>query len=141
MEIGPLARQPGTAPPVSTASLTALIFFAMTFPKAQSGECGAPTASEAVDKLVLATVNAPYKREISASILAGCLAQADPGNWTVHVATFFSDLSPELIFDFAASHGISNSKLADAYMAVKSKTGEFTPDLEAKLASLATVAP
>jgi hypothetical protein len=46
-----------------------------------------------------------------------------------------------LIFDFAASHGISNSKLADAYLAVKSKTGEFTPDLEAKLASLATVAP
>jgi hypothetical protein len=113
----------------------------MTFTKTQSGECRAPAASEAMDKLVLATVNAPYKREISASILAGCLAQADPGDWTVHVATFFSDLSPGLVFGFAASHGISNSKLADAYMAIKSKTGECPPDLEAELAPLATVAP
>jgi|ERR1700726_3413529 hypothetical protein len=93
-----------------------------------------------VDKLVLATVNAPYKRDITASTLAECMLKADSGDWLVHVATFFTDVSPALIFTFAASHGIPRIKLAQAYLAVKSTTGELNLDLEAVLEPVATVA-
>lgn len=89
-----------------------------------------------VDKLVLATVNAPYKRDITASTLADCLLQAEAGDWLVHVATFFTDVSPTLIFTFAASHGIAMIKLAHAYSAMKSKTGEMNLALEGRLVSL-----
>jgi len=93
-----------------------------------------------VDKLVLATVNAPYKREITASTLTECLLKADAGDWLVHVATFFTDVSPALIFTFAASHGITRIKLAQAYLAMKSTTGELNLDLEAVLEPVATIA-
>lgn len=62
-----------------------------------------------VDKPVLATVNAPYKRDITASTLTECLLKADAGDWLVHVATFFTDVSPTLIFALAASHGSPGS--------------------------------
>jgi len=94
----------------------------------------------AVDKLVLATVNAPYKRAISVRVLKERLMKGDPGDWPVHLASFFTDVSPNLVFDFADLHGISKSKLARAYWAMKSKTGELNPDLEAQLVPLATVA-
>jgi hypothetical protein len=94
-----------------------------------------------VDKLVLSTVNAPYKRDISAAALSECLANAELGIWPVHVATFFTDVNPDLVFRFAASHGISNSDLAKAYLAMKTETGERNQDLEAKLVPLGTVAP
>jgi hypothetical protein len=93
-----------------------------------------------VDKLVLATVNAPYKRDITASTLTECLLKADAGDWLVHVATFFTDVSPALIFAFAASHGISKAKLAQAYLAMKSTTGELNLDFEAVLEPVATIA-
>lgn len=93
-----------------------------------------------VDKLVLATINAPYKRDISASKLAECLLTADPGDWLVHVATFFTDVRPALVLAFAASHGISRSKLAEAYSAIRTGTGERNLDLETVLESMATVA-
>jgi hypothetical protein len=91
----------------------------------------------AVDKLVLGTVNAPYKRSISASALQICLAKADLSDWPVHVATFFTDVSPELVFGFARNHGISKSDLAQVYLAMKAKTGESNPELEADLVPLA----
>ena len=92
-----------------------------------------------VDKLVLATVNAPYKRDIAASTLAACLHKADTSEWLVHVATFFTDVSPALIFAFSASHGISRIKLAEAYLAMKAKTGELNLDLEAMLEPVANI--
>jgi hypothetical protein len=98
-----------------------------------------PTAAT-VDKLVLATVNAPYKRIIDAKTLAGCLAEAEPGGWSVHLATLFTDVRPDLVLAFAAAHGLSKSQLAQAYFAIKNRTGEQNPDLEAELVSLATVA-
>jgi hypothetical protein len=98
------------------------------------------TAARAVDQLVLATVNAPYKRTIGAATLAGCLGKADSGNWSVHIATFFTDVSPKLILAFAAAHGLSKSQLARAYAATKRMTGEQNPDLEAALGSLAVAA-
>lgn len=91
----------------------------------------------AVDKLVLGTVNAPYKRSISASTLQSCLAKADLNDWSVHVATFFTDVAPDLVFEFANTHGISKSDLAKAYLVMKTKTGEWNPDLEADLVQLA----
>ena len=62
-----------------------------------------------MDKLVLATVNAPYKRNIDAATLRDCLAKLDLDPWLVHVATFFTDVAPELVFKFADQHGISKS--------------------------------
>ena len=95
-----------------------------------------PDAS-AVDKLVLATVNAPYKRSIDATTLRACLAKLDLDRWLVHVATFFTDVAPELVFNFADRHGISRPKLAKAYLAIKRKTGEHSPKLEAYLVAMA----
>ncbi|MFB9267601.1 hypothetical protein ACFFWD_31425 [Bradyrhizobium erythrophlei] len=96
--------------------------------------------SSAVDKLVLATVNAPFKRDISAAILHQCIARAELADWRVHVTTFFTDVSPQLVFGFAALHGISKSELAKAYVLIKTKTGEYNPDLESELVPLATSA-
>jgi hypothetical protein len=95
-----------------------------------------PDAS-AMDKLVLATVNAPYKRSIDAATLRNCLAKLDLDQWLVHVATFFTDVSPELVFEFANQHGISRSTLAKAYLAIKKKTGERSLYLETGLAAMA----
>jgi hypothetical protein len=110
----------------------------MTRTKTKTGDFG--TKSSSVDKLVLATVNAPYKRGISATILKECLMKGEPGDWPVHLATFFTDVTPDLVFGFAALHGIFKFELAHAYVAMKSKTGELNPDLEAELVPLATVA-
>ena len=92
------------------------------------------------DSLVLAIVNAPYKRTIRAEMLAERLAKADPGDWSVHIATFFTDVRPDLVLAFADAHGLSKSMLAEAYLVTKNKTGEQNPDLEAELGALAAVA-
>jgi PHD/YefM family antitoxin component YafN of YafNO toxin-antitoxin module len=104
--------------------------------KASLGVGPGPDAS-AVDKLVLATVNAPYKRSIDAATLRDCLAKADLDPWLVHVATFFTDVTPQLVLKFADQHGISRSKLAKAYLAMKQRTGERKPDLEVRLVPMA----
>jgi hypothetical protein len=104
--------------------------------KVQAGPELGPDAS-AVDKLVLATINAPYKRSIDAATLRNCLAKLDLDQWLVHVATFFTDVAPELVFKFADQHGISRSTLTKAYLAMKKKTGERNPDLETDLVPMA----
>jgi hypothetical protein len=102
---------------------------------------GAPPAhrldTPALDKLVLATVNAPYKRAIDAATLQACLARRDAGRWLVHMATFFTDVAPALVFEFADRHGISRLNLAKAYLTMKRRTGEKNPDLEAALVPVA----
>jgi hypothetical protein len=90
----------------------------------------------AVDRLVLVTVNAPYKSDIGATALSECLAHADLGTWPVHVATFFTDVETDLVFRFAASHGIAKSALAKAYLVMRAATGERNPVLEAELVPL-----
>ena len=102
--------------------------------KTSSGVEPDPTA---VDKLVLATVNAPYRRSIDAATLQACLATRDLEPWLVHVATFFTDVAPELVFQFADRHGISRSTLARAYLTMKDRTGERNPKLEANLVRMA----
>ena len=101
---------------------------------------GAATEAWQVDKLVLAAVNAPYKRNISAAALQQCIVEAKLDDWQVHVATFFTDVTPHLVLAFADAHGISKSKLADAYLAVEAKTGERNPALEGHLVPLASSA-
>ena len=100
-------------------------------------ETGYGPGALAVDKLVLATVNAPYKRSIGATALRDCLAKLDFDRWLVHVATFFTDVAPELVFKFADRHGISRSTLAKAYLEMKKKTGAQNPNLEAYLVRMA----
>jgi excisionase family DNA binding protein len=93
-----------------------------------------------VDELVLGTTNAPYKKVISAAQLAKHLASSRTGPWIVHIATFFTDVRPELILKFAAIHGVSKSDLATTYRAVKAETGEANPRLEAAFEQLAPAA-
>jgi hypothetical protein len=90
-----------------------------------------------VDELVLSTTNAPYKKVISAAELAKHLASSGTGRWHVHIATFFTDVRPDLILKFAAIHGVSKSDLVTSYEAVKAATGEASPRLEAALEQLA----
>jgi len=103
----------------------------------RSHAIGAAVGVSAVDELVLATVNAPYKRDISADVLQECIAKADLGKWSVHIATFFTDVEPFLVFRFADAHGISTADLAKTYIAMKAATGERNPNLETELVRLA----
>lgn len=98
---------------------------------------GRSMSKREVDELVLGTTNAPYKRSITAAALAKSLASGKSEPWTVHLATFFTDVKPELIFEFAEMHGISRRVLASAYRALKAATGEENPALEAILDQLA----
>ena len=107
---------------------------------AKTQDCAVDREAWEVDKLVLATVNAPYKRNISAAVLQHCIVEAKFDDWQVHVATFFTDVTAHLVLGFADAHGISKSKLADAYLAMKVKTGEWNPALESELGPLASSA-
>jgi prevent-host-death family protein len=98
---------------------------------------GRPMSKREVDELVLGTTNAPYTRSITAAALAKSLASGKCGQWKVHIATFFTDVKPELIFEFAEVHGISRRVLASTYRALKAATGEGNPALEAILRQLA----
>lgn len=109
----------------------------MTFAASNGQRVGTTKDVSAVDKLVLATVNAPYKRAITAATLRDCLVKAKLDHWSVHVASFFTDVAPDLVLRFASNHGISKSKLAEAYFAMKAKTGERNPELGAELVRLA----
>lgn len=107
----------------------------------EMGPAGRRSVSDQeIDELVLGTTNAPYKRAISAAQLAKHLSSGKSGPWNVHMATFFTDVRTELIFKFAASHGVSKSALATSYRAVKTATGEANPRLEAALEQLAPAA-
>jgi hypothetical protein len=112
----------------------------VAFDETKTHYFGAAEGDSAVDRLVLSTVNAPYKRTITAATLQECILTSRLDEWTVHIATFFTDVSPNLVLGFASAHGISKSKLAEVYLAMKTKTGERNPDLEAELAPVATSA-
>jgi hypothetical protein len=91
-----------------------------------------------VDKLVLATINAPYRRAIEAAVLHECIVRARFEGWSAHVASFFTEVAPDLVFGFADKHGISRSALAEAYLAMRARTGERNPALEAELVPMAS---
>lgn len=105
----------------------------MTEPRGRRPAGGKSISKRAVAELVVGTTNAPYKRSITASALAKALASGKSEPWTVHLATFFTDVRPELILKFAQMHGISAHILASTYRTVKAATGEGSPALEAVL--------
>lgn len=105
--------------------------------KARKVAAERPRREGDVDKLVLGTTNAPYRTAVSADELAKRLASGKGGPWKVHVATFFTDVRPELILKFAKLHGISPRTLASRYRAIKASTGEANPALETAFEQLA----
>ncbi|MGJ3265000.1 MAG: hypothetical protein ACFE0R_17375 [Salinarimonas sp.] len=96
-----------------------------------------PNPVDRIDLLVLGTVNASLKRQISADELSRCLRSADPEPWLVHVATFFGEVSPGLVVDFARAHDVDRRRLSRAYAATKARTGIVNAELEARLDTLA----
>jgi hypothetical protein len=101
---------------------------------------GQDAAVREIDDLVLGTTNAPYRRSIRAKEIVDALTSRESGAWTVHIATFFTDVRPELILRFAKVHGIPTRELASAYREVKQTTGEANPALEKLLEQLAPTA-
>jgi hypothetical protein len=78
--------------------------------------------------LVLATVNAPYSKQLNAQELVYCLldhaaAKAVPG----HMSSFFGEVKPELQCEFADLFGISHAQLVEAAKAFSSYSGESYP--------------
>lgn len=106
-------------------------------PKARKVAGKRPMRKGDIDKIVLGTTNAPYRTAVSATELAKLLASGKGGRRDVHLATFFTDVRPELILKFAEVHGISPRTLASSYRAIKATTGEENPALENAFEQLA----
>jgi hypothetical protein len=92
---------------------------------------------QSIDQLVLGTINAPYRRTMEAADLVDRLTSRDWQNWIAHVATFFTEVRPELVLEFARLHAIPMQNLAASYRSMKSATGESNPALERALEQLA----
>jgi hypothetical protein len=90
-----------------------------------------------VDQLVLGTTNAPYRRTISSADLVARLTSRNWQNWLPHIVTFFTEIRPELVLQFARLHTIAVRDLAAAYRSMKSASGETNPALERALERLA----
>ncbi len=103
-------------------------------------EAGQSTSVREIDDLVLGTTNAPYRRSIRTKELVDALTSGERGTWTVHVATLFTDVRPELVLKFAKLHGIPARKLISAYGEIKRATGEANLALEKLLEQLAPTA-
>ena len=78
--------------------------------------------------LVLTTVNAPYRRQLSAQELVGFLldhsaARTVPG----HMSSFFGEVRPELQLEFATMFGISETQLVAAAKSFASCSDETYP--------------
>jgi hypothetical protein len=78
--------------------------------------------------LVLATVNAPYSKQLDAQQLAYCLvdheaAKVVPG----HMSSFFGEVKPELQEAFAKLFDIPHAQLAAAAKAFAHYSGEAYP--------------
>lgn len=101
------------------------------------GRSSRSASAKNVDQLVLGTTNAPYRRTINSTDLVARLISRDWQNWIAHVVTFFTEVRPELVLQFARLHAISIKDLAAAYRSMKSATGETNPALERELERLA----
>jgi hypothetical protein len=78
--------------------------------------------------LVLATVNAPYSKQLDAQELAHCLldlaaAKAVPG----HMSSFFGEVTPALQVEFAHLFNITEAELVAAAKAFAAYSGETYP--------------
>jgi hypothetical protein len=98
---------------------------------------GRSSTPKDIDQLVLGTTNAPYRRTIKSTDLVARLTSRNWQNWIAHVVTFFTEVQPELVLQFARIHAIPIQDLAAAYRSMKSATGEANPALESALERLA----
>lgn len=78
--------------------------------------------------LIMATVNAPYSKQLQAEELAYCLlhpaaAKRLPG----HMSSFFGDVQPDLQKWFAHAHNISEDQLISAAKAFANYSGASFP--------------
>ena len=78
--------------------------------------------------LILATVNAPYSKQLDALELAKCLldqtaAKAAAG----HMSSFFGEVKPELQIGFANMFDITTPQLIAAAKAFATYSGESYP--------------
>ncbi len=78
--------------------------------------------------LVLATVNAPHSKQLSAQELACCLldpdaAKAVPG----HMSTFFGEVKPHLQLDFARHFNVTDQELVAAAKSFAAYSGQSYP--------------
>ncbi|MGY3572858.1 hypothetical protein ACVMB1_000062 [Bradyrhizobium sp. USDA 4504] len=89
-----------------------------------------------IDQLVLGTTNAPYRRMMSATDLVARITSRDWRNWIAHIVTFFTEVRPELVLEFAERPAIPIQDLAASYESMKSTTGESSPALESALERL-----
>lgn len=90
------------------------------------------------DQVVLATVNASWRRELGASELLACLRGTAPvADWADHLATFFTEVPLEAIERYIAAHRLPAERVLAAYRAVREITGEENPGLEKWLGELA----
>jgi hypothetical protein len=87
----------------------------------------------AIGRLVLGTVNAPWKRSIDAVTLAALLNSGQTQDWLPHLATFFTEVRAELVVAFALAHGVQAGALKGSYVGVRGATGERNSELEALL--------
>jgi hypothetical protein len=81
-----------------------------------------------VSALVLATVNAPHSKQLSAQQLAHCLldpveAKAVPG----HMSVFFGEVKPHLQVDFAHQFNITYEQLVAAAKTFAAYSGQSYP--------------
>jgi len=78
--------------------------------------------------LVLATVNAPHSKQLSAQELADCLQdQAAAKAMAGHMSAFFAEVAPALQVDFAGQFGITSHELTAAAKAFAAYSGESYP--------------
>jgi len=78
--------------------------------------------------LVLATVNAPHSKQLTAQELVYCLldpaaAKAVPG----HMSAFFGDVKPHLQVDFAHQFNVTDQQLVAAAKAFAAYSGQSYP--------------
>jgi methylaspartate ammonia-lyase len=85
---------------------------------------------KSIDRLVLGTVNASCRTELSADQLVKAIVFAEVDTALPHLATFFGEVRDKLVLAFAESHGISQAKLEATYQTVKTITGETNKGLE-----------
>lgn len=92
-----------------------------------------------IDRLVLNTVNAPWRRRIDAASLAGCLmGGAGLQGWSEHVRTFFEDVPREAMLRFMVAHQLDPRAVLETYRVLT--TGAADAGLAEWLAELATAA-
>jgi len=83
-----------------------------------------------VDALVMGTVNAPWKRTLTAEQLAAAVRTGEIEPHICHLSSFYGEVAPDLVLDFAASHAITAETLSTRYREVRKLSGTLNRTLE-----------